>query len=353
MYKLDYVWLDGYETKNMRMKTRYYNGYEIDIKDVPVWGFDGSSTDQAEGKNSDCILEPVKLYRDASDPMGMTHIVLCEVMNPDGSPHETNSRAKMRQIIEDCGGLEKVSKDMMFGIEQEYVIFDKKTGRPSGWPDNGFPPPQGRYYCGVGGDCVEHQDLIDEHASICNRAGIPIQGTNAEVMLSQWEYQVGPANAIDVCDHLWVARYLLEKMAAKENLYIRLDPKPISGDWNGSGAHINFSSKFMREDATIELLKDMCSALGKFKMEMLSTYGNDNQLRLTGKHETAHINDYNWGVSDRGASIRIPASTAIKGKGHLEDRRPAANIDPYEAVAAITKYVNIVEKEVAEPSLFV
>ena len=150
-----------------------------------------------------------------------------------------------------------------------------------------------------------------------------------------------------------VARYLREKFAAKENLDVRLEPKPSVGVWNGSGDHSNFSSKFMREDVTIELLKDMCSALGKFKMEMLSTYGNDNQLRLTGKHETAHINDYNWGVSDRGASIRIPASTAIKGKGHLEDRSPAANIDPYEAVAAITKYVNIVEKEVAEPSLFV
>ena len=353
MYKLDYVWLDGYKTKNMRMKTRYYNGYELDIQDVPVWGFDGSSTEQAEGKNSDCILEPVKLYRDASDPMGMTHIVLCEVMNGDGTPHATNSRSRMRQVIEECGGLDKVSKDMMFGIEQEYVIFDKKTGRPSGWPDNGFPPPQGRYYCGVGGDCVEHQDLIDEHASICNRAGIPIQGTNAEVMLSQWEYQVGPANAIDVCDHLWVARYILEKMAAKEDLYIRLDPKPIAGDWNGSGAHINFSSEFMRNTSSIEDLEAMCSELGKYKSEMIAMYGNDNQLRLTGKHETAHIDDYSWGVSDRGASIRIPATTAANGRGHLEDRRPAANIDPYEAVSAITKYVHIAEKEVAQPSLFV
>ena len=126
MYKLDYVWLDGYETKNMRMKTRYFNGYELDIKDVPVWGFDGSSTEQADGNNSDCILEPVKLYRNTIDPMGMSHIVLCEVMNPDGTPHATNTRAKMRKVIEQCGGLEKVSKDMMFGIEQEYVIFDKK-----------------------------------------------------------------------------------------------------------------------------------------------------------------------------------------------------------------------------------
>jgi len=353
MYKLDYVWLDGYKTKNMRMKTRYYNGYELDIQDVPVWGFDGSSTEQADGSNSDCILEPVKLYRNTTDPMGMSHIVLCEVMNSDGTPHVTNTRAKMRQVIEECGGLEKVNKDMMFGIEQEYVIFDKKTGRPSGWPDNGFPPPQGRYYCGVGGDCVEHQDLIDEHASVCNRAGIPIQGTNAEVMLSQWEYQVGPSNALDVCDHLWVARYMLETMAAKKGLYIRLDPKPISGDWNGSGAHINFSSAYMRNESCIQELEAMCAQLGKYKSEMLAMYGNDNQLRLTGEHETAHIDDYSWGVSDRGASIRIPASTAAKGRGHLEDRRPAANIDPYEAVSTITKYVNIAENVVAQPRLFV
>ena len=353
MYKLDYVWLDGYDVKNMRMKTRYFDGYELDMKDLPVWGFDGSSTMQAEGENSDCVLEPVKLYRDTSDPMGMSHIVLCEVMNPDGTAHSSNTRAKLRQIIDKCGGLDVVSKDMMFGIEQEYVIFDKKTGRPSGWPDNGFPPPQGRYYCGVGGDVVEHRAMIDSHAELCNRAGIPIQGTNAEVMLSQWEYQVGPSNALDVCDHLWAARYMMERLAEKEGLYIKLDPKPISGDWNGSGAHINFSSRYMREDASMDDIYRICIEFGKYRSELISCYGKDNQFRLTGNHETAHIDDYTWGVSDRGASIRIPMSTANKGRGHLEDRRPAANIDPYEAIGAITKYMHIVEKEVAQPTLFV
>jgi len=353
MYKLDYVWLDGYDEKNMRMKTRYFNGYELDMKDLPVWGFDGSSTMQAEGDNSDCVLEPVKMYRDTSDPMGMSHIVFCEVMNPDGTPHKTNTRAKLREIIEKSGGLDIVSKNMMFGIEQEYVIFDKKTGRPSGWPSNGFPPPQGRYYCGVGGDVVEHRELVDAHAEFCNRAGIPVQGTNAEVMLSQWEYQIGPATALDVCDHLWIARYMLERLAERQGLYIKLDPKPIAGDWNGSGAHINFSSKFMREESTMDDINRICIELSKYKEEMLSYYGMGNEHRLTGDHETAHIDDYTWGVSDRSASIRIPMSTANKGQGHLEDRRPAANIDPYEAVGVITKYLTIIEKEVAQPLLFV
>ena len=353
MYKLDYVWLDGYRVKNMRMKTRYLNGYEIDMKDLPVWGFDGSSTMQAVGEDSDCVLEPIKMYKNPLDPMGMTQIVLCEVMNSDGTPHKSNTRAQLRTIIENCGGLEAVSKDMKFGIEQEYVIFDRETGRPSGWPDNGFPPPQGRYYCGVGGDVVAHRDLADEHADMCNRVGIPVQGTNAEVMLSQWEYQVGPANVLDVCDHLWAARFVMEMLAEKRGLYIKLDPKPISGDWNGSGAHINFSSKFMRETATLDDLYQICMQLGKYKNEMLFYYGDGNERRLTGNHETAHIDQYSWGISDRSASIRIPMSTANKGKGHLEDRRPAANIDPYEAVGVIAKYLNIVEKEVAQPSLFV
>ena len=314
MYKLDYVWLDGYRVKNMRMKTRYFNGYELDIKDLPVWGFDGSSTMQAVGEDSDCVLEPIKMYKNPIDPMGMTYIVLCEVMNSDGTPHKSNTRAQLRAIIENCGGLEEVSKDMKFGIAQEYVIFDRETGRPSGWPANGFPPPQGRYYCGVGGDVVAHRDLVDEHADMCNRVGIPVQGTNAEVMLSQWEYQIGPANVLDVCDHLWAARFVLEVLAEKRGLYIKLDPKPISGDWNGSGAHINFSSTFMRESATLDELYRMCNELSKYKNEMLFYYGDGNEKRLTGQHETAHIDHYSWGISDRSASIRIPMSTANKGR---------------------------------------
>ena len=145
----------------------------------------------------------------------------------------------------------------------------------------------------------------------------------------------------------------MERLAEKEGLYIKLDPKPISGDWNGSGAHINFSSRYMREDANMDDIYRICIEFGKYRSELISCYGKDKQFRLTGNHETAHIDDYTWGVSDRGASIRIPMSTANKGRGHLEDRRPAANIDPYEAIGAITKYMHIIEKEVAQPTLFV
>ena len=62
------------------------------LKDIPEWSFDGSSTNQAEGSSSDCILKPVKLYQ---DPLrnGFSYLVMCEVMNPDGTPHKTNTRS--------------------------------------------------------------------------------------------------------------------------------------------------------------------------------------------------------------------------------------------------------------------
>jgi glutamine synthetase len=341
MYKLDYVWLDGFEVKNLRMKSRYYNNYEINIKNLPSWGFDGSSTKQAEGNNSDCILKPVKVYKNPVDELGMSYIVLCEVMNPDDTPHESNTRAKLVHMLEQ----QNIDKnDLLFGIEQEYVIFDAATNRPCGWPTDGFPSPQGRYYCGVGGDVVRQRTLIDIHGEMCVRAGISIEGTNAEVMLSQWEYQIGICNAMDVCDDLWIARFILERLAEEQGLYIKLDPKPIEGDWNGSGAHINFSSEFMRTNANIEDINMICQIIGNYKDEMLPFYGKYNNQRLTGFHETAHINDYSWGVSDRSASIRIPMTTANNGRGHLEDRRPAANIDPYEAICALAKTIKIAEE---------
>ncbi len=333
--KLEYLWLDGYETPNLRTKSKYIELEEVTLDTIPEWGFDGSSTMQAEGDSSDCILKPVKIYNTNFAPV---FIVLCEVMNADGTPHETNMRSRLVELEE-----KYKNQEMWFGIEQEYVIMDPNTHRPYGWPDRGFPSPQGRYYCGVGGDAVKMRNIVDEHANFCLDLNIPLGGTNAEVMLSQWEYQIGPASTVDVCDDLWVARYALERVAETYDASISLTPKPIRGDWNGSGAHINFSTKRLREETDSEYIDTIIEELSNRHKEHISEYGIDNNERLTGHHETQHIDEFSSGVSDRGSSIRIPITTANTGKGYLEDRRPAANMDPYRAVAMLVETVGSVQ----------
>ena len=119
------------------------------------------------------------------------------------------------------------------------------------------------------------------------------------------------------------------KIAGSYDIDVNLDPKPIEGDWNGAGCHTNFSTKEMREDGGDEFIFKACMDLDKVHREHMKVYGNGNERRLTGKHETQTIDTFNWGVSDRGASIRIPWQVDKDGKGYLEDRRPSANCDPY------------------------
>lgn len=339
MTKLTYIWLDGYETPNLRSKVRYVESMHTpkdqnvpNLEDFDEWSFDGSSTNQAEGNNSDCILTPVRVYQDPVSVYG--YYVLCEVYNPDGTPHTSNTRAKLREVADTYQ-----DSDMWFGIEQEYLFVDPKNNRPYGWPELGFPNPQGRYYCGVGGDVTRLRDLVDTHAEHCHWMGIPLEGTNAEVMLSQWEYQIGPCGPIDMADHLWIARYVLEVMAEREGVAVSLSPKPIHGDWNGSGAHINFSTEYMREEEDPAYITDVLVALGNAHEDHIEAYGIGNEDRLTGRHETQHIDTFSYGNSDRGASIRIPPRTAKENRGYLEDRRPAANIDPYRALACLVETV--------------
>tara|TARA_Y100000034_G_scaffold67331_1_gene81210 strand:- start:51 stop:1148 length:1098 start_codon:yes stop_codon:yes gene_type:complete len=339
--KLEYVWLDGYETPNIRSKTKYMELDEVSLSTIPEWGFDGSSTTQAPGNDSDCVLSPVKIYRKYCDSFfsELAYIVLCEVMNKDGLPHESNYRSKL-------GNLAKKYSDheMLFGIEQEYVIVDTRTNRPFDWPKNGFPNPQGRYYCGIGGDVITSRWLPEEHAFKCLAAKIPLCGTNAEVMMSQWEYQIGIAGPLDICDDLWISRYTLEMIAENyKHMGVSLDPKPVDGDWNGSGAHINFSTKYMRDVGGDGYIKIVCEELEKRHYKDILNYGIGNGKRLTGNHETQSIDKFTWGRSDRGASIRIPPSTSAEDKGYLEDRRPSANMDPYRAVACLVDALGSVE----------
>jgi len=315
-YRAEYIWIDGSKpTAKLRSKTKIVP----EGQDPPIWGFDGSSTNQAPGSNSDCVLKPVFV---CPDPIrgGDNKLVMTEVLLTDMKPHPSNTRAACAKMAK-----KYARHDAWFGIEQEYTFFE--GAKPLGWPDNGFPAPQGGYYCGVGADEVFGRDIVEAHTTACLDAGLKISGTNGEVMPGQWEFQIGPAGTVEVGDHLWVARWLLYRIAEEHDVAATLDPKPVKGDWNGAGAHTNFSTKEMREgyDAIVKA----CEALGKRAIEHVENYGADIEHRLTGMHETAPWNEYSYGVSDRGASVRIPWQVAKDGKGYIEDRRPNANMDPY------------------------
>jgi glutamine synthetase len=299
------------------------------LEDIPDWGFDGSSTNQAEGNNSDCLLKPVCKV---PDPIRGGHdlLVLCEVMNADGTVHSSNSRAELRKVSEKFK-----DQKAWFGIEQEYTLFDGRN--PLGWPEGGYPAPQGPFYCGVGADEVYGRDIVEEHLQLCIDAGLEISGINAEVMPGQWEYQIGPLSPLESGDQMWLSRWLLYRIAEDYGISATLHPKPIKGDWNGAGAHTNFSTRFMREEGGLKVIKDACEKLSKNHDEHIAVYGAHNEERLTGLHETCSIKEFRYAVSDRGASIRIPMQTANDGFGYLEDRRPSANMDPYQVCAILIK----------------
>jgi glutamine synthetase len=246
------------------------------------------------------------------------------------TPHPSNTRALCRDMAE-----RYASDEYLFGLEQEYTFFD--GARPLGFPEHGFPAPQGGYYCGVGDDEVFGRPIVEAHLDACLTAGLGIAGINAEVMPGQWEFQVGPLGPLDVADQLWVARWLLYRIAEEFDVAATLDPKPVAGDWNGAGAHTNFSTKAMRE--SYDPVITACEALGKKAIEHVENYGFGVEARLTGLHETAPWNEFSYGVSDRGASVRIPWQVEIDKKGYIEDRRPNANMDPYVVTRLITETV--------------
>jgi glutamine synthetase len=320
-YKAEYIWIDGTEpTARLRSKTKILTGKAPKtVADLPIWGFDGSSTNQAPGSNSDCVLQPVFV---CPDPIrgGENVLVLSEVLLTDMTPHPTNTRSALRPVAE-----KYAAQEPLFGIEQEYTFF--KKNHPLGFPAGGFPAPQGFYYCGVGADEVYGRDVVEKHLDNCLAAGLSLSGINAEVMPGQWEFQVGPLGPLDVSDQLWMARWLLYRTAEDFGVSATLDPKPVKGDWNGAGAHTNFSTKAMRE--SYDPIITACEALGANADEHVKNYGADIEHRLTGLHETAPWHAFSYGVSDRGASVRIPWQVEVDKKGYIEDRRPNANCDPY------------------------
>ncbi len=352
--KLEYIWLDGSEPQRLRSKTKIISSIDskgftsFNPKDYDMWSFDGSSTNQAKAgksENTDCLLKPVFV---TNDPIrgGENKLILCEVLNPDGTPHKTNHRVKLEKMIEELGLSMKKSESPWLGWEQEYTLthkpempFSEGIGFPLGFGLNHIPRPQGDYYCGIGADTVVGRDIVEEHMNMCMEIGLDISGINAEVLLGQWEYQIGPVTPLNGADQLWISRYILQRVSEKHNVNVSLHPKPIEGDWNGTGCHVNFSTKEMRQEGGFEIIKETMPKLKENHMAHIEVYGLYNDQRLTGAHETSGIHEFSYGFSTRDTSIRIPAQATIEGKGYFEDRRPASNCDPYLVTERMLKTV--------------
>ncbi|KAJ9182025.1 hypothetical protein P3X46_006061 [Hevea brasiliensis] len=293
----EYIWIGG-SGIDVRSKSRTIAKPVEHPSELPKWNYDGSSTGQASGEDSEVILYPQAIFKDPFRG-GNNILVICDSYTPAGEPIPTNKRHRAAEIF--C---------------------NKRVGP---------------YYCGAGADKSFGRDISDAHYKACLYAGINISGTNGEVMPGQWEYQVGPSVGIDAGDHIWCSRYILERITEQAGVVLTLDPKPIEGDWNGAGCHTNYSTKSMREDGGYEVIKKAILNLSLRHKDHISAYGEGNERRLTGKHETANINTFSWGVANRGCSIRVGRDTEKKGKGYLEDRRPASNMDPYVVISLLAE----------------
>ncbi|XP_065850496.1 glutamine synthetase nodule isozyme isoform X2 [Euphorbia lathyris] len=328
----EYIWIGG-SGLDMRSKARTLNEDISDPEKLPKWSYDGSSTGQAPGEDSEVILCPQAVFRDPFR-RGKNILVMCDAYTSSGEPIPSNTRYNAAKIFSHP---DVVAEEPWYGIEQEYTLLKKEVKWPFGWPSGGYPGPQGPYYCGVGADKAYGREIVDAHYKACLYAGINISGINAEVMPAQWEFQVGPVVGISAGDEVWVARYILERITEIAGAVLTFDPKPVQGDWNGAGAHTNYSTKSMRSEGGYEVIKEAIEKLGSKHKEHIVAYGEGNERRLTGRHETADINSFSWAVANRGVSVRVGRETEKASKGYFEDRRPASNMDPYIVTSMIAE----------------
>jgi len=335
---VEYVWLGGgteqyFSGFDIRSKTKTLSFVPTSVDELPIWNYDGSSTEQAPGSDSEVLIKPVAMF---TDPFrGAPHkLVMCEGFHPvTKEPTKGNERAACLEVMQKAA-----DKKPWFGIEQEYTLFKPGEEVPLGFPDSGEPKrPQGPYYCGSGDAVAFGRKIVEAHYKACCAAGLTISGLNAEVMPGQWEYQVGPCEGIDSGDHMWIARYIMQRVCEEQGVAVTFDPKPKSGDWNGAGCHTNFSTADMRDPTkkgkepgqAYGQIIEAVEKLSKKHQEHIDAYGKGNERRLTGAHETAPIDKFSYGVANRGCSIRIPRDADADGYGYFEDRRPASNMDPY------------------------
>ena len=357
---IEYVWIGGNNELRSKTKVQDYPdlgmNYEpnLSLNQIPEWNYDGSSTNQASGEDSEIIIKPRSVFNDPFRS-NRDYMVMCDTYQADGKPHKTNYRNWANDIFN-----QKLDEEPWFGLEQEYFLIsaDNNTatrgaasGRDDGYWFLGFerlndhnrihrtaPNVQGQYYCSAGAENSFGRNISEEHLSCCIKAGIKISGINGEVAPGQWEFQIGPCVGIEQGDHLWMARYILLRIAEKHNIIVNFEPKPFQqGDWNGSGCHTNYSTKKMREDNGLELIIQAIHKLEQKHNEHMESYGSDNEKRMTGNHETASFNKFTYGIGNRGCSVRIGNDTYKNKKGYFEDRRPSSNCDPYLVIGKIFK----------------
>ena len=332
----EYIWLGG--NCELRSKTRVFHDqskpylpteYGTESRLPPHWNYDGSSTGQARGGDSEVVLRPVAVYW---CPFRKNNhlLVLCDTLLPDGSVTATNHRVMADQIFQ-----ENLEEAPWYGIEQEFFLIDPTTKLPLGFPSENSCVGQGQYYCSVGSQNAFGRQVVEETVAACLYAGINISGLNAEVAPGQWEYQVGPVEGIRAGDEVWVSRYILERVAEQHRVIVNLDPKPVKGDWNGSGCHTNYSTKTMRELGGLDEIYRAIQRLEQRHEQHMKVYGTGNQERMTGEHETASYDTFSYGVANRGASVRIGRDTVKDGCGYFEDRRPSSNMDPYRVTSIL------------------
>ena len=348
----EYIWLGG--NNELRSKSRTVDINCENIKDTnevmkqilspnlyEEWTYDGSSTNQASGNDSDIIIKPVFVCTDPFRKAPNT-LVLCSTYTPNAIPLENNYRDIADKIFQ-----QKKELEPWFGIEQEFFIMEndetrpsKKSFNPSGWSGEASTNSQGQYYCSVGSNNAFSRKVAEQAYHLSLEAGLNASGMNAEVAPGQWEIQIGPCCGILAGDHVLIMRYILNRVGEIHNCQINLDPKPLKGSWNGSGCHTNFSTKLMREgDNAMEYLHSSIEKLEKKHNEHMVIYGEGNEERMSGNYETSNYDTFSSGVSDRSASIRIPLSTVINQKGYIEDRRPSSNMDPYLVTSKIFETV--------------
>jgi glutamine synthetase len=317
----EYIWLDSDD--ELRSKTKIVK-FPLEINELPIWNYDGSSTGQATSSDSEVYIKPQAIF---PDPLRKNNniLVMCDTYNSDTiTPHKDNIRILAETIFKKNTSRSSNFANPLFGIEQEYFLIDPKSKNVL---------KNNKHYCGINNNSV-FREIIEKHLQACLYANISITGINSEVATGQFEFQIC-AEGIKVSDQLYVARYLLIRIAESYNIDVSFEAKPFPNE-NGSGCHVNFSTLNMRtKENGIKHIEEAINKLSNCHDKHISMYGVGIEKRLIGTHETSSKDKFSYGIGDRNVSIRIPKTTQIDGYGYFEDRRPCANINPYIVTSLI------------------